>query len=108
MPLKLVPWDVFKHHLRHHHGTKPLMAVFGLGAFLSMTYPVFCLLTSPDIKLWKRQKRPRYEDVDITKSKTIYTVTPIAQRTGPVSEMEALAHAAVGPHQYLYGDERKK
>lgn len=30
--------------------TKPLMAVFGLGAFLSVTYPVFCLLTSPDIK----------------------------------------------------------
>uniref|UniRef100_A0A8W8P6C3 Uncharacterized protein n=3 Tax=Magallana gigas TaxID=29159 RepID=A0A8W8P6C3_MAGGI len=87
--------------------TKPLMAVFGLSAFLSVTYPVFCLLTSPDIKLWKRQKRPRYEDVDITKSKTIYTVTPLVQRTGPVSEMEVLAHEAVGPRQYVYGDERK-
>uniref|UniRef100_K1Q1U4 Uncharacterized protein n=1 Tax=Magallana gigas TaxID=29159 RepID=K1Q1U4_MAGGI len=32
----------------------------------------------------------------------------ISQRTtGPVSEMEVLAHEAVGPRQYVYGDERK-
>ena len=37
----------------------------------------------------------------------IYTVTPLVQRTGPVSEMEVLAHEAVGPRQYVYGDERK-
>lgn len=37
----------------------------------------------------------------------IYTVTPLVQRTGPLSEMEVLAHEAIGPHQYLYGDERK-
>nr|XP_022303938.1 uncharacterized protein LOC111111326 [Crassostrea virginica] len=104
--MKLVPWDVFKHHLKHHHGTKPLMAVFGLGAFLSATYPVYCLFTSADVRLWKRQRTPRYEEVDITKSKTIYTITPLVKRTGPVSEMEKLAHKAVGPHQYMYEDER--
>ena len=36
----------------------------------------------------------------------IYTITPLVKRTGPVSEMEKLAHKAVGPHQYMYEDER--
>uniref|UniRef100_A0A8W8P6S9 Uncharacterized protein n=1 Tax=Magallana gigas TaxID=29159 RepID=A0A8W8P6S9_MAGGI len=37
----------------------------------------------------------------------IYMVTPLVQKTESVSEMEVLAHEAVGPHQYVYGDERK-
>ncbi|XP_056002430.1 uncharacterized protein LOC125662399 isoform X2 [Ostrea edulis] len=58
------------------------------------------------LALWKRQRRPRYEDVDITKSKTVWTITPLLKRTGPVSEMESLAHQAVGRHEYQYGEER--
>ncbi|XP_056002424.1 uncharacterized protein LOC125662399 isoform X1 [Ostrea edulis] len=102
----LLSKKVFQHHLRHHLGTFPLVLVVGLGTTLAVSYPLYCLYTSPDIRLWKRQRRPRYEDVDITKSKTVWTITPLLKRTGPVSEMESLAHQAVGRHEYQYGEER--
>lgn len=103
----LLPWDVFRHHLKNHHGTLPLVVVVGLGTALSASYTAYCLYTSPDIRLWRRQRLPRYEQVDPAKSKTVWTVKPLTQRTGPAKEMEVLAHEAIGPHQYLYGTERQ-
>ncbi|XP_062599573.1 uncharacterized protein LOC134261131, partial [Saccostrea cucullata] len=88
--------------------TLPLVVVVGLGTALSATYTAYCLYTSPDIRLWRRQRLPRYEQVDPAKSKTVWTVKPLTQRTGPAKEMEVLAHEAIGPHQYLYGTERQK
>ena len=54
---------------------------------------------------WDRKKIKKNMNIPLFLLQ-IYTITPLVKRTGPVSEMEKLAHKAVGPHQYMYEDER--